>query len=64
VVVFGWGVTETFADITVGDRVLLTGAELGWRAGLPQLRISPRNSRIEVRSRDWKPIDELPDSIQ
>ena len=64
VVVFGWGATETFSDIRVGDRVLATGAELGWRAGLPQLRISPRGSRIDVRSADWMPGDGLPDSIR
>ncbi len=63
-VVFGWGMTETFSDISVGDRILLTGGELGWRAGLPQLRVSPRGTRIEVRDRDWNPSEELPDSVR
>jgi len=63
-VVFGWGMTETFSDISVGDRILLIGAELGWRAGLPQLRVSPRGTRIEVRGKDWNPSKELPDSVR
>lgn len=63
-VVFGWGMTETFADISVGDRILVISAELGWRAGLPQLRISSQGTRIEVRHRDWQLSEDLPPSLR
>ena len=63
-VVFGWGMTETFADISVGDRILVISAELGWRAGLPQLRISPQGTRIEVRQRDWQLSEDMPASFR
>ena len=62
--VFGWGMTETFADISVGDRILVISAELGWRAGLPQLRISPQGTRIEVRQRDWQLSEDMPASFR
>ena len=59
-VAFGRGIISTLSDLQVGDRVLVNSAELGWRAGLPQLRINPRITRMEVISRDWEPEPEHP----
>ena len=48
VVAFGPAAGGIFSSIIPGDLVKLKGAELGWRNGLPQLRISPKSTRIEV----------------
>jgi len=54
IVAFGRGISESLSTLQVGDRLLITGAELGFRAGLPQIRVSPFSTRIEVISRDWQ----------
>ena len=48
VVAFGSAIGGIFSSIKVGDLVKLRGAELGWRNGLPQLRISPKSTRIDI----------------
>ena len=50
VVAFGSAINRTFQQIKVGDRVRILSAELGWRDGVPQVRINPRNTRIEVKT--------------
>jgi hypothetical protein len=60
IVAFGRSIVSTLSELEIGDRVLISSAELGWRAGLPQLRINPRITRMEVTSRDWQPTDGLP----
>ena len=41
---------QAFGDLQAGDRLRVIAGELGWRAGLSQLRINSRSTRIEV----WK----------
>ncbi len=48
VAMFGSSLTDRILDIRPGDHVKLTGAELGWREGMPQLRIDARSTRVEV----------------
>ena len=48
VVAFGSAVTHTFTRLEVGDRLRVLAAELGWRDGVPQLRIDQRTTRLEV----------------
>lgn len=60
IVAFGRSIVSTLSELEVGDRVLISSAELGWRAGLPQLRINPRITRMEVIARDWQPEDGHP----
>ena len=45
---FGSAVTHTFTRLKVGDRLRVLAAELGWRDGVPQLRIDQRTTRLEV----------------
>jgi len=52
------------AELEIGDRVLISSAELGWRAGLPQLRMNPRITRMEVIARDWQPTSGHPSENQ
>ena len=49
VAMFGSTLTDRILDIRPGDHVKLTGAELGWREGMPQLRIDARSTRVEVQ---------------
>ena len=50
VVAFGSSINSQMESITKGQKVCLIGAEIGWRAGLPQLRIDSRNTRITVKN--------------
>jgi len=50
VVAFGSAINERLLGIQPGERIRLIGAELGWRAGLVQLRIDVRKTRIEFPS--------------
>ena len=47
VVAFGSAINERLLGLQPGERIRLIGAELGWRAGLVQLRIDVRKTRIE-----------------
>jgi hypothetical protein len=49
VVAFGSSINSQMESISKGQKVCLLGAEIGWRAGLPQLRIDSRNTRITVK---------------
>lgn len=48
VAMFGSSLNDRILSIRPGDHVKLTGAELGWREGRPQLRIDARSTRVEV----------------
>lgn len=48
VVAFGSAISERLLNLQPGKRIRLIGAELGWRAGLVQLRIDVRKTRIEL----------------
>jgi hypothetical protein len=50
VVAFGSSINSQMESITKGQKVCLVGAEIGWRAGLPQLRIDSRNTRITIKN--------------
>jgi hypothetical protein len=47
VVAFGSAISERLRSMRPGNQIRLIGAELGWRAGLIQLRIDVRKTRIE-----------------
>jgi hypothetical protein len=49
IVAFGSSINSQMESISKGQKVCLVGAEIGWRAGLPQLRIDSRNTRITVK---------------
>ena len=49
IVAFGSSINSQMESISKGQKVCLIGAEIGWRAGLPQLRIDSRNTRITVK---------------
>jgi hypothetical protein len=51
VVAFGRGRSESFDALRVGNEIRLVAAELGWREGIAQLRIDPRNTRLTVESK-------------
>ena len=46
VAAFGSSITSQMLNIRPGDKVKIVSAELGWRSGLPQLRIDQRSTRI------------------
>jgi len=48
VVAFGSAISERLLSLQPGENIRLIGAELGWRAGLVQLRIDVRKTRIEL----------------
>ena len=48
VVAFGSAISERLLSLETGEKIRLIGAELGWRAGLVQLRIDVRKTRIEL----------------
>ena len=52
VVAFGSSITQSFTQLTVGDQLRVMVAELGWRDGVPQLRIDQRTTRLEVEKSD------------
>ncbi|MED5485240.1 MAG: hypothetical protein VYE59_01340, partial [Candidatus Thermoplasmatota archaeon] len=47
-VAFGSAIGGKFSSIICGDLVKIRGAELGWRNGIPQLRLNPRKTKFEV----------------
>lgn len=49
VVAFGSSITGQILKMCPGDNVTLTGAEIGWRGGVLQLRIDNRKTRVEHR---------------
>ena len=53
VVAFGSAISERLLTLRPGERIRLIGAELGWRAGLVQLRIDVRKTRIEFSGRSF-----------
>ena len=46
VVAFGSSITSQMLETRPGDKVKIVSAELGWRSGLPQLRIDQRSTRF------------------
>ena len=46
VVAFGSAISERLLKLEPGEKIRLIGAELGWRAGLVQLRIDVRKTRL------------------
>ena len=48
VVAFGSAISERLLKLEPGEKIRLIGAELGWRAGLVQLRIDVRKTRVEL----------------
>ena len=49
IVAFGSSINSQLESIKKGQKIGLIGAEIGWRAGLPQLRIDSRNTRITIK---------------
>jgi len=47
-VAFGSAVGGKFSTIICGDLIKVRGAELGWRSGIPQLRLNPRKTKFDV----------------
>jgi len=45
-IAWGSSINNTILSITPGDRLDVLSAELGWRSGLPQLRIDSRSTRL------------------
>jgi len=50
VVAFGSSISQRLLNVRPGDSVSMTGAELGWRSGVLQLRIDNRKTRLETSS--------------
>ncbi|MDP6199894.1 MAG: PD-(D/E)XK nuclease family protein [Candidatus Poseidonia sp.] len=50
VVAFGSSISQRLLNLRPGDSVSMTGAELGWRSGVLQLRIDNRKTRLETTS--------------
>ena len=57
VVAFGSSMTGKILAMRPGDGVTLTGAEIGWRGGVLQLRIDNRKTRVEHRPASMQPPD-------
>ena len=59
--IYGWSgcrgssiwvfINGTMLSIRPGMVVKMTSAELGWREGLPQLRVDSRSTRIQIKSK-------------
>ena len=47
-VAFGSAIGGKFSSIICGDLVKVRGAELGWRNGIPQLRLNPRKTKFDI----------------
>jgi hypothetical protein len=47
---FGSSISGQMEALRPGDHLTIMAAELGWRAGLPQLRIDNRKTRLTVKS--------------
>lgn len=52
VAAFGSSISGAMEETIPGDRLKLTGAEIGWRNGLPQLRIDIRSTRLSFKRKD------------
>jgi hypothetical protein len=50
VVAFGASINQRLLQLRPGDPLGMTGAELGWRGGILQLRIDNRKTRLEFPS--------------
>ena len=48
VVAFGSSITSQMLTIRPGNKLKIVSAELGWRSGLPQLRIDQRSTRVTI----------------
>ena len=48
VVAFGASMNQRLLSLRPGDGLAMTGAELGWRSGILQLRIDNRKTRVEL----------------
>ena len=48
VVAFGSSITSQMMTIKPGNKLKIVSAELGWRSGLPQLRIDQRSTRVTL----------------
>ena len=48
VVAFGASINQRLLSLQPGDGLAMTGAELGWRSGILQLRIDNRKTRVEL----------------
>ena len=46
---FGSSITGQMEALRPGQVLKLLAAEIGWRAGLPQLRIDTRKTRLQVK---------------
>ena len=46
---FGSSITGQMEALRPGQTLKLLAAEMGWRAGLPQLRIDSRKTRLQVK---------------
>ena len=57
VVAFGSSMTGQILAMRPGDSVTLTGAEIGWRGGVLQLRIDNRKTRVEHRPSSLQTTD-------
>jgi hypothetical protein len=51
-VAFGSAIGGKFSSIICGDLIKVRGAELGWRNGIPQLRLNPRKTKFEIIEKD------------
>jgi len=47
-VAFGSAIGGKFSSLICGDLVKVRSAELGWRNGIPQLRLNPRKTKFEI----------------
>ena len=48
VVAFGSSITSQMLTLRPGNKLKIVSAELGWRSGLPQLRIDQRSTRVTI----------------
>jgi hypothetical protein len=48
VVAFGSSITSQMLTVRPGNKLKIVSAELGWRSGLPQLRIDQRSTRVTI----------------
>ena len=49
IVAFGSAITRSFETLKVGQKIRVLGGELGWRDGVPQIRIDQRHTRLEIK---------------
>jgi hypothetical protein len=52
VAAFGSSITGAMEETRPGDTLKMTGAEIGWRNGLPQLRIDIRSTRLSFKRKE------------